>query len=436
MTIGETFDLQFSTDNLRLIFEEKIATSGTVGKDGVHPTAFAKNLETELALVRANVRSESYKFTAFKQRLILKGAGKPPREISIAGVRDRLVLRALTNVLTSVFGDAKIPAAHHFISEIKEYIKPLSDEYSFVQLDVKDFYPNLQHAYLMDQIRSRTEHRQLQYLVLRAITTPTGDKKEMNGTGVPQGLSVSNVLSSIYMMKIDSEARATLQYFRYVDDILVICRTSEAERTFQYISQQLELANLNCHPLGTKSKIVPLSEGVDYLGYRLSPSLVSVRHSSYRRMMENIMSVITVGKYKPQPKKTLLKLNIKITGCIMNQKRFGWMFFFSMTENVKQLKRLDRFVDMQWNKSGMEQAGKPKTFVKTFYEIRYNAADTKYIPRFDDYSIEKKMELISTMEGIELVEIRDWTREKIEKKFWYYVKREVADLEKDITPIS
>ncbi|OOG73891.1 RNA-directed DNA polymerase (reverse transcriptase) protein [Sinorhizobium sp. A49] len=436
MTIEETFDIQFSPENLKLIFEEKISKSGTVGKDGVHPSAFEKKLDTELALVIKKVRDKKYNFTPFKQRLILKGAGKPPREISIAGVRDRLVLRAITNVLSSVFSDAKIPAPHHFIGEIKEYIRHLSDEYSFVQLDVKDFYPSLQHAYLVEQISARTAHPELQYLVTRAITTPTGDRTERSEIGVPQGLSISNVLSSIYMMKIDNEARAKLQYFRYVDDILIICRTSEAERNFQYISQQLKMAGLECHALGTKSKVVPLSKSVDYLGYRLSPNLVSVRQSSYQRMMENIMSVITAGKYKHQPKRTLLKLNIKITGCIMNEKRFGWMFFFSMTEDINQLKRLDRFVKMQWEKTGLAQFGKPKKFVKTFHEIRYNTAETKYIPRFDDYTIEKKMELISVMEGLDVSDIRDWTQEKIERKFWYYIRREVADLEKDITPLS
>lgn len=436
MSTKQVFNAQFSKDNLKAIYEERIAKSGTVGKDGVHPAALGNNLESELDRVKSNVHSGTYRFTTFKQRLILKGAGKPPREISIAGGRDRITLRALTNVLTTVFSDASIPPAHHFIAEIKDYIKPLGDDYSFVQLDVREFYPSLMHCYLMKRIRARTKHTRLQNLIGRAISTPTGDRKELNERGVPQGLSISNVLSSIYMMKIDGEARAKFPYFRYVDDVLIICRSEDAEKNFHSTTKQFLKAGLTCHPLGTKSKIVPLSKGVEYLGYHLSPNRVSVRDSSYRRMMENIMSVITAGKYKAQPHKTLLKLNLKITGCIMNGKRFGWMFFFSMTEDLKQLQRLDRFVEQQWRKANLETPGKPKKFVKAFHEIRFNASKTKYIPSFDEYTVEKKMEMISVMLGIEISTIQDWTAERINSKFWYLVRREVADLEKDLTPTS
>lgn len=438
MPAKEKFDRQFQIETLRSIFTERIATSRTIGKDGVDPEAFQKNIDTELALIRHRVYNEKYRFTTFKQRLIMKGAGKFPREIAIAGVRDRVTLRALTNVLMDVFSDAKLPPAHFFIKEIMEFIGPLSDEYVFLQLDVKDFYPSLDHGYLLTRLQKRTRYKYLTSLVASAVKTPTGDGTTSNDCGVPQGLSVSNILSSIYMMKIDEQARTKLQYYRYVDDILIICKASEANRHFNYIKRQLTKAKLECHPLidGSKTKIASLSAGVDYLGYHLTPTLVSIRRSSYRRMMTNIMSIMTSAKYKATHRRLLLKLNLKISGCILNDKRYGWMFFFSMTQDLRQLKRLDRFVSYLWNKSGMAQYGKPKTFVKAYHEIRYNIGTSKYIPRFDDYSMEKKMQLIADLQGIGIEDVRNWTEEKINKTFWRFVRREVSELERDLTPVS
>jgi hypothetical protein len=112
------------------------------------------------------------------------------------------------------------------------------------------------------------------------------------------------------------------------------------------------------------------------------------------------------------------------------------MFFFSMTQDVKQLKRLDGFVGRLWKKLNLPGQGRPKTFVKAYHEIRFNMAKSKYIPRFDDYSLEKKMQLIADLQGVELESVKDWSEERINKTFWRLVRREVSELEKDLTPVS
>ncbi|WP_454853804.1 reverse transcriptase domain-containing protein [Rhizobium binxianense] len=246
------------------------------------------------------------------------------------------------------------------------------------------------------------------------------------------------MLSSIYMSPIDIEAHKKFVYFRYVDDILIICRSDNAKKNLRYMIRRLAKAGLTCHPPteGSKTKIAPLSKGVDYLGYHLTPAQISIRRSSYRNIMESIVSVMTAAKYRPSDRRQMRRLNLKITGCFMNGKRYGWMFYFSMTDDIKQLKRLDRFVERVWKKAGFSQYGKPKTFVKTFHEIKYNLDKTKYIPRFEDYTIDHMMQFISDLEGRNLEELKNWTEERITKTFWRHARREVSDLQKDMSPTS
>ncbi|CUX43754.1 reverse transcriptase domain-containing protein [Agrobacterium genomosp. 13] len=437
MTPKEIFDAQFSASNLIAIFHDRVSQSGTVGRDGIHPAAFEKNLDQEIALIRKNIAEEKYRFTTYKQRLVLKGAGKAPREISIAGVRDRVCLRALNNSLSAIFTEAKPALAHQYIAEIKAYIKPLSDDYSFVQLDVQNFFPSLLHEELLKRLRRKTRYRKLLSVVSAAIRTSTG-ASGTNNRGVPQGLSISNVLSSIYMIPIDEEAHGKYEYYRYVDDILIICKTENASTNLDFMMRRLAKVGLICHSPtpGSKTKIELLSGGVEYLGYHLTPDKVSIRKSSYRNIMENLVSVVTAAKYKSADRRQVRRLNLKITGCFVNGKRYGSMFYFSMTDDKEQLMRLDRFVGRLWKKAGFEKYGKPKTFVKTFHEIKYNVAETKYIPRFDDYTIDQMMQFIADFEAISIDEVRDWTEEKIRKTFKRYIKREVSDLLKDMTPTS
>lgn len=439
METKDIFDQQFSLETLQAIFEEKISISGSVGKDGIHPSAFKKTLASELDLIHRNANARNYKFTTYKQRLILKGAGQAPREISIAGVRDRVTLKALNQTLSQIFTDARPAMAHQYIAEIKQYISPLGDDYKFVQLDVQKFFPSIVHSVLMDKITARTDEPRIIHLLLQAISTGTGVEIR-NKVGVPQGLSIANILSSIYMIEADKQFQDVhnYQYYRYVDDILIICKADTAEATLAHVTNELAAIGLTCHPPtpGSKTKIASLSDGVDYLGYRLSPGNVSIRRSSYQMMMERIMSLMTEAKHNGASRKQVRRLNLKISGCFANGQRYGWMFYFSMTDDIPQLRRLDRFLKKAWLAVGLDRFGTPKTFVKTYHEIKFNLAATKYIPRFDDYTVEQMMSLIADLGGGDLDYVRNWTEEKIRRTFWSLVKREIRDLEKDMTPAS
>ncbi|WP_025661822.1 reverse transcriptase domain-containing protein [Rhizobium sp. IBUN] len=440
MTALDIFNTEFTPQRLAEIFNERILHSSTVGKDGVHPLVFAENLNAGVQHISDKAHSGSYRFTTFKQKLVLKGHDKPPRQISVATVRDRVALRAVTNVLMSVFPDARILPAHYIVEEVAGLIAPRGDDFSFIQIDIKNFYPSVRHDELLRRLRTRIRHKPLLNLIMQAVGTPTSAGKEIrpNTIGIPQGLSISNVLSSIYMMKFDEFARSRFAYFRYVDDILIVCPTADAKRNFRLVRNRLAQIGLECHRLedNTKTKIVPLSKGVDYLGFHLAPEVTSVRTSSYRRIIDKVMTVMTGVKYSGNHARILARLNLKITGCIFDGRRMGWMFFFSMTDDLKQLQRLDGFISKTWRRLGMEQFGTPKRFVKAYHEINFNLASSRYIPRFDEYSNDQKVDLIATMLDADRSVVANWAIERINRRFLQLIRKEVAELEKDITPIS
>src|SRR5690606_2339863 len=128
--------------------------------------------------------------------------------------------------------------------------------------------------------------------------------------GVPQGLSISNALSAIYMIDFDQSIDDGIFYRRYVDDILVIDHSERIVSTYRRLSGGLHKIGLTSHPMGTsgKTEAKRLKEGVQYLGYEISPAKISIRSSSLAKMFSNLARVITCFKYKKNKNKHIFRL--------------------------------------------------------------------------------------------------------------------------------
>ena len=87
--------------------------------------------------------------------------------------------------------------------------------------------------------------------------------------GVYQGSGIAPVLSNIYLMQFDHEVVQKCRcYVRYSDDILVLGETEqELVEIRNFMGVYLEKMGLTLHE--DKTKIVPLTERVDFLGYTL-----------------------------------------------------------------------------------------------------------------------------------------------------------------------
>lgn len=434
----------FTPEYLRTLFEDKVGLSSAVGRDGIRKGVFADNLEEEIRLILSKVEAQTYQFTGYREKLISKGPDNLPRQVSIPTVRDRLTLRAVCDLVSAVFEDCRPHPPHEYIKTIKNLAAELGSNDSFLRMDIKSYYPSINQDILLRRIRRRIRKPQVISLIDSAIKTPTGKRnipENQSLSGLPQGLSISNILSAVYLAHLDEKYKRRTHYFRYVDDILVLCKSSEVHQIYEDLRADIRrTARLECHTLDGnefgKTRVARVIDGIDYLGFHITDKGVSVRTSSYKRMFTNLVKVFTQYKYKKNKERFLWRLNLKITGCVFEGKRLGWMFFFSQTDNTSQLKRLDEFVKGLVSKLRLQNdAGRIKTFIKAYHEIRYNAENTKYIPNFETYSLEKKIEIICLLTGKHEEEVGEWDVEWIEEQFWKCTSREVAQLEKDLLEV-
>lgn len=424
----------FNAAWLKTVYQSHVARSRAVGKDGIRHHAFEKMLDAECELIATKVNDGTYRPTNYREKLIARGSKRPPRQISVPTIRDRLALRGALEFLKSHFPIAQPRPPHVFIKDIKAHLKVARAHSSFLRMDIKDFYPSLRHDLLQEALEKSDMPASIISLIVKAVATKTGTTDQPAPTvGVPQGLSISNALAAIYMVEFDKIADDSLFYRRYVDDILVIAESEKINSVYKSLWTGLENIGLASHPMGTpgKTETSVLNDGVQYLGYEITPDQISVRQSSLAKMFSNLAKVLTSFKYKRDHERNLFRINLKISGCVINNSRRGWLMFFSQTDNISQLAYLDSWLKSEINSLPIQE-GTIKTFKKSYYEIRFNLQESLYIPNFDKYNIDQKKEVIAVLSRRRREEVDTMDVTLIEREFDRLIGREVSELERDL----
>lgn len=438
MSVRKQFEQHFSENNLKEIYSKHIVLSPATGIDNLSQKMFWGILDEQIKIISEKVLSDRYEFTKYKLKLVSKGRGKAPREISIPTIRDRIALRALCNFLTErYFGVISFELPQKVVQQVKEDIS--SEKYDgFIKLDVSNFYPTIKHLELSKRLRRKIRNPEIIRLIEKAIKTPTVVKSrpsdEKLAIGVPQGLSISNVLASIYLQNIDKylSGNPNIAYYRYVDDIFILCKYKEVSTISNDIIKKFRKIGLKIHdPVKNPEKSIlgKITEDFDYLGYQFQGGIISPRSGSIEKLKESLVSLFTSYKHSRIKSEEFLlwRLNLRITGCVFQNKSKGWLFFFSEINNETILHNLDRHVMRLSKRFNVDLT--PKKFVRSFYEIKHSKYETNYIPNFDKYNLDQKKEVLSTYFNKSIRHLDD---EEIEYEFLRRINKQVKDLLTDV----
>jgi RNA-directed DNA polymerase len=156
-----------------------------------------------------------------------------------------------------------------------------------IDLDIRGFFDNLDHALLMRAVGKYTQCRWIVLYVQRWLEAPM---QLEDGTlaprtkGTPQGGVVSPLLANMFLhLAFDDWMRKVhrdVPFERYADDIVAHCKTEEqAQQVLDSITRRLERCRLAVHP--GKTRIVYCKdddrtgrhpqEKFDFLGYTFRP---------------------------------------------------------------------------------------------------------------------------------------------------------------------
>ncbi|SIN97095.1 RNA-directed DNA polymerase [Salinivibrio sp. ES.052] len=442
----------FTLENLRRIYIDSFSQTKVTGVDNILPKHFSRNQNEELSRIVSKVYFEEYKFTRYKEKLILKGANKLPRQIAIPTLRDRITLKTLQGYLHRRLSDRlsmKVP--QQVTREVKLAIN--SEKYEkVIKIDIKDFYPSIDHSILEEKLKVLGIEKEAITLIESAVKNGF-KKKSLNECGIPQGLSISNILAEIYFLELDESFKGRpFFYKRYVDDVLIFCSSSSSEAIYKEFKDKVESINLSIHEKNNsdgKTEVKSILNEFSYLGYlyncdvktkevnKKEKTNISVRGSSRKRFQDSIASIFTLyanaGKKKS---KALLfwKLNLRITGCISNGKRKGWLFFFSEMNDMPMLFEMDNMIKNLCARHRVEYKG-VKKLTRAIHVIKHEKWESSYFPNFDEYNYKSMREVVAYDRGTRPHKVK-LTDQDLKSAFWSIINREVRAMETDITSFS
>ena len=417
----------FTKKHLIEHYEEKVKNKPSVGLDKVSPRKFEQNLDENIEIIIRKSMNDSYHFTRYKQLLFTKGPAKLPRAICVPTLRDKLTASVLNELLVGVYGDkCKTMMPQLVIDDITKKIPMYTH---FIKLDVKSFYGSINHDKLIKIIKRKIHKAEIISIIWNAIRTeallcPIKEKtvKKERILGVPEGLPISNTLANIYMQDIDIKYRNLdyISYYRYVDDILILVNEDKFYDVKRSICDDINKLGLE---LNDKEDEGFVTQTFEYLGYVLNDSEVTVRKSSILKIEQSIEELFRTIK-KENIEYLQWKLNLKITGFIIERHKYGWLFFYSQITDLSLLFHLDDVVQKLIKRYKLEGEIKVKRFVRTYAEMHMALHETKYIPNLDDLGLDDKKAILSDIYQIDL---SDKDERFVEIQFHRIMKREIRD---------
>lgn len=148
-----------------------------------------------------------------------------------------------------------------------------------LKLDIKKYYPSVNHDILKDILRKKIKDSKLLNLL---------DKIVDSAPGLPIGNYLSQYFANLYLNDFDHYIKEKLRikyYFRYCDDIVILANNKAALReTFSHIVAFLKTIKLE--PKNNYQIFSVASRGIDFLGYRFFQGYTLLRKRIAKKVLK------------------------------------------------------------------------------------------------------------------------------------------------------
>ena len=259
-----------TVDRLRGAFSQ-LRKKAAPGVDGVTWEQYDADLEGNLERLHARLHGGAYRAKPSRRVYIPKADGRQ-RPLGIASLEDKLVQRAVVQVMNAIYEEDFIGFSYGFRPGRGQHqaldalaVGILRKKVNWVlDADIRDFFNTINHDWLMTFV----EHRIADKRVLRLLRKwlAAGVLEEGTWTestqGTPQGATVSPLLANIYLhYALDlwvqqwrkRHARGDMVIVRWADDFVVGFQDhADAERFLEELRERLRRFSLELHPDKTR----------------------------------------------------------------------------------------------------------------------------------------------------------------------------------------
>jgi retron-type reverse transcriptase len=303
MKIKNVFDKIFSLDNLYAALEDAVQ-GRRYKREALVYTLDSWALLQEL---REEVLSGTYHIDRYYIFYIYEPKKRMIMSISF---KHRIVQWAIYRIINPMLVSGYIEDSYGCIpgrgslsamQRLRYWIEQASrkdEQWFYLKLDISKYFYRVSHRILKKILAKKIKDARLLevlYSVIDCKHTPfglplgasPGDvplEDRLYDVGMPIGNLLSQVFANVYLDVLDQFCKRVLKihfYIRYMDDVIVLCNDKIQLREWKDQIEVFLMNELELH-LNSKTCIRPISQGIEFVGYRILPDRVVVKSTSLR----------------------------------------------------------------------------------------------------------------------------------------------------------
>lgn len=358
---------------------------------------FEHKHQTYLHTIGRQLRECRFKFDdvtgVLKDKKKRLAAGKDPRPIAIATLRNRVVQRAVLQVLQprrardlrdidtryeaqidprlgrindisrSPYGVGGLLRPYGGVRPAIERITDAIDSGAkyFFQSDIKAFFTKIPTLEVVNFIQQETQDERLSHIFAQALEVNLANKEELltysdlfpsGGIGVAQGSSLSAFAGNVLLFDLDHELNSRgVTAVRYIDDLLIVSRSEhELATAVELAKKRLAVFGFAQYPPvpgSDKAARGECSESFNFLGCTVQPKRCVPSKSSLGKLNEDVAKILSASKASINDlihKNKSLDPNQAQSAVLyaVGKKIFGWQRSFAFCNDIEPFRQLDK----------------------------------------------------------------------------------------------
>jgi len=285
---GDLFDKIVEMNNLETAFAK--SAKGKHWQDTVKH--IEDNLPEKLGEIREMLMDGSFKTSKYRIKRIYE-----PKERDIYILPffpDRIIQHAIMNIVEPIWLPLFIKDSYACIKDRGQHagsrrlMGMIRNKKYCLKCDVRKFYPSVNHEVLFEIIERKIKCKRTLSLFRDIIDSIPGE------SNIPIGNYTSQWMGNLYLNELDQMIKHKYKvkdYLRYCDDFILLNNDKSKlaelrDVVISFMSDRLKMT------LGT-AEIFPVSQGIDFLGYRHFPEgYVLLRKSTALRVKKRIKNML------------------------------------------------------------------------------------------------------------------------------------------------
>ncbi len=254
---------------------------------------FALNETHNLEQLRQSLISEKYAMSGYVRFKVYE---PKVRDIDAPHYKDKIVQIAINNILKEIYYPCFIydsyacidnKGTHKCVDRINHFTRKARWEYGqdayIIKIDIKKFFYTIDRDTLKSFLPKKIKCKK----TLRLLSKIIDSANTIDLLGLPLGNTLSQICANIYMNKVDQYAKRALSikyYVRYADDVLIIVKNKDEANEFLELVKSFIMSKLKLSINQKKTKIFPLSQGVNAIGFKIHTTHRMLRNDSKKKI--------------------------------------------------------------------------------------------------------------------------------------------------------